>query len=65
LLLFEPAVADLHDFANDEDAVSAFQPEAEIASAPRRADPPAENDALTCFASEVTLQSTAAHTPFG
>jgi len=54
-------VAGLHDFAHDDNALSAFRPEAEILSAARPADPRAEDDALACFASEAPLRSTAAH----
>ena len=57
-------MADLHDFSNDDNAISAFQSEADFAVRPRTALAPAiDDDALACFAPELVLPAIALESP--
>jgi hypothetical protein len=57
-------VADLHDFSNDDNAISAFQSEADFAVPPRTAVAPTmDDDALACFAPELVLPAIAIESP--
>ena len=57
-------MADLHDFSNDDNALSAFQSEADFAVRPRTAVAPAiDDDALACFAPELELPAIAVESP--